>query len=101
MSAVGRHSGGRARAAATAPRPPRRRLLTLSFLVTVTLVAWGVLVVAAIDFGHEARSGDGAAWTFLTLALVGAAACLFATMILGTRLLALVRVGQTSPSPPG
>ena len=98
MTPVGRHSGGHA--AATTPRPARRRLLMLSFFVTVALVAWGVLVVAAIDFGREARSGDGEAWTFLTLASVGAAACLFVTMILGARMLALVREREQPPAPP-
>ena len=58
----------------------------LSLLVTVTLVAWGVLVFAAIEFGRDARSGDSQAWTFLALAAAGATACLFVTMILGARL---------------
>ena len=81
-------------------RPSRRRILVLSVLVTVTLVAWGVLVFAAIDFGREARSGDSAAWTFLVLAGLGAAACLFLTMSLGARLVALVRGRQNTPDRP-
>ena len=36
--------------------------------MTITLVAWGVLVFAAIEFGKEARSGEPEAWTFLVLA---------------------------------
>ena len=83
MTPVGRHTGERAEDEAPPPRPPRRRIFVLSLLVTLTLVAWGVLVYAAIDFGREARSGEPDAWTFLAIAGVGAAACLFVTMILG------------------
>ena len=71
----------------------------LSLLVTLTLVAWGVLVFAAIDFGREARSGEPDAWTFLGLAAAGATACLFVTMILGAKLVGLVR-GRTATAPP-
>lgn len=78
-------------------RPSRRRILVLSLLVTATLVAWGLLVFAAIDFGREARSGDSTAWTFLVLAGLGAAACLFLAMILGTRLMALARERHATP----
>jgi nitrogen fixation/metabolism regulation signal transduction histidine kinase len=70
----------------------------LSVIVTITLVAWGVLVFAAIDFGREARSNDPDAWTFLALASVGATACLFLTMILGARLIALVRRREVPPA---
>ena len=86
---VGRHTGSES--ASPPPRRARGRILLLSLLVTITLVAWGVLVFAAIDFGREARSGEPDAWTFLGLASLGAAACLFLTMILGSRLLAHVR----------
>ena len=36
----------------------RSRLALLAAGVTVTLIAWGFLVAAAIDFGKEARSGE-------------------------------------------
>ena len=72
----------------------------LSVLVTLTLVAWGVLVYAAIDFGREARSGEPDAWTFLAIAGLGAAACLFVTMILGMRLVAVVRGRVVVPPRP-
>ena len=52
-------------------------------------MAWGVLVYAAIDFGQEARSGEPAAWVLLALTTLGAAACLFVTLILGARILPL------------
>ncbi len=97
MSRVGRHTGERPH---DAPRVPRRRILVLSLLVTITLVAWGVLVLAAIEFGREARSGETGAWTFLGLASAGATACLFVTMILGARLVALVRARQEPPPRP-
>ena len=63
-----------------------RRVLLLALGVTATLVAWGVLVYAAIDFGQEARSGEPTAWVLLTITTLGAAACLFVTLLLGTRL---------------
>jgi cytosine/uracil/thiamine/allantoin permease len=65
----------------------------------VTLVAWGALVLTAVDFGRQARSGEADAWTFLALAAVGAAACLSTTLILGAKLVGLVR-GTASPPPP-
>ena len=43
----------------------------------LSVVAWGYLVWAAIDFGAEARGGNGDAWKFLALASLGAVACLF------------------------
>ncbi len=55
--------------------------------MTVTLVAWGFLVVAAVEFGKDARAGQSQAWAFLGLATVGAAACLFLTLILGAKAL--------------
>lgn len=50
-------------------------------------MAWGYLVYAAIDFGTTAREGESRAWAFLALACVGAAACLFAGLILGAKVL--------------
>jgi hypothetical protein len=73
-------------------------MVRLSVAVLVTLVAWAALVFAAIDFGRQGRSGDDGAWKFLVLAAVGATACLFVTLILGAKLVALVR-GTASPSP--
>ena len=99
MTGVGRHTGERVRAAATTARPPKRRIVALSLFVTITLLAWGVLVLAAIDFGRDARSGDSQAWAFLGLASVGAAACLFVTMILGAKLVGVVRA-RTAEAPP-
>lgn len=87
MTDVGKHSG-----AAAEPRQlPRRRLLGLALGITLTLVAWGFLVWAAIDFGASARDGQAVAWAFLALATIGATACLFVTLILGTRLVTTLR----------
>ncbi len=99
MRPVGRHSGEREEETAyAAPRPPQARILVLALIVTATLVAWGVLVYAAIDFGQEARTGESTAWWFLGVATVGAAACLFTTLLLGGRILSLVRGGEPTPS---
>ncbi len=100
MFLVGRHSGAPEAAAttqeATGPRP--RSVLVLALGMTITLVAWGVLVGAAIEFGKEARSGEPEAWTFLVLAALGATACLFLALLLGARALAMVR-GKPQPPP--
>lgn len=94
MTPVGKHSGD--------PAPdqplPRRRLLVLALGITLTLVAWGFLVWAAIDFGADARAGSSTSWAFVVLATLGATACLFLTLILGTRLFAILR-GEVVPRP--
>ncbi len=66
---------------------PSRSSLLHSLCITLCVVAWGFLVKAAIDFGTAARDGEHAAWAFLGLACVGAAACLFTGLIIGVRLL--------------
>lgn len=88
MAPVGKHSGEHH--SSDAPRS-RGRLLLLALGISATLVPWGVLVYAAIDFGRDARSGDTTAWVFLVLGTAGAAACLFLTLILGSRVLTLVK----------
>jgi hypothetical protein len=85
------HPGDVVQNGAVSSRTPHVRILVLSLLVTVTLVAWGVLVMAAIDFGREARSGEPDAWTFLGIAAAGATACLFVAILLVARLVALAR----------
>ncbi len=51
----------------------------------------------AIDFGQSARGGQNSAWAFLSVAAVGAMACLFAGLMLGIRLLREVGI-ITNPS---
>ncbi|MDH2414731.1 hypothetical protein [Nocardioides sp. CER19] len=91
-------AGKRAGSRRSAPPPRRRRPAVLGYAlgITVALVAWGYLVWAAIDFGSDARGGDGRAWWFLGLAALGAVACLFVGLILVTR---LVRTLGRDPSP--
>lgn len=80
---------------------PRRKqgfrpvLAALAGGVTLAVLAWGYLVIAAIDFGTSARGGDGQAWLFLALAAVGAVACLFIGLMLIARLLRAL--GLTRP----
>ena len=62
-------------------------LALLAVGITLSVVAWGYLVYAAIDFGSTARGGDGQAWLYLGLAALGAVACLFAGLMLIARLL--------------
>ena len=91
------------RAGARPKRQLRPVLLALALAVTAALVAWGYLVVAAIDFGTTARNGDGTAWWFLALAATGAMLCLFLGFVLAARVareLGLSRSpGSTAPPP--
>lgn len=74
-------------------------LLALALGVTASVVAWGYLVVSAIDFGAAARDGDGAAWWFLALASLGAVACLFVALILVARISRAIGLTR-GPTPP-
>ena len=65
--------------------------------MTLALIAWGYLVHAAIDFGSDARGGEGSAWLFLLLAAIGAAACLFVALLLGARVLRALASAPVSP----
>jgi hypothetical protein len=97
MRPVGRHEG-----AAEGRRPlPRRRVLGLALGITATVVAWGLLVWEAIDFGSQARAGETPAWIFLGVATIGATACLFLTLILGTRVATLLRGEPQAPRAAG
>ncbi len=68
-------------------RPLQPRLLGLGAAAALAVIAWGVLVWAAISSGRSARGGDSTAWVFMGLASVGAAACLFVALMLTTALL--------------
>lgn len=94
---MGKHSADPVEEVA-APSFDRRRLLLLAAGVTATMVAWGYLVWLAIDFGDQARHGSGSGWFFLVLATIGATACMFLTLVLGTRALKLLR-GDAPPPP--
>jgi hypothetical protein len=91
----GRHSG--ARRAAQRPSSSGRRRLLLGGGCVLLVIAWIVLVKAAIDFGRSARAGDGSAWIFLVIASLGAIACLFAGLVLGVRLLVALNVLSEVP----
>ncbi|WP_121253682.1 hypothetical protein [Nocardioides ferulae] len=96
MSTGGKRAGARR---GTRRRPALQpRLLGLALAVTVSVVAWGYLVYAAIDFGAAARGGDRDAWWFLALASLGAVACLFVGLMLVARLLR--ELGITRPPEP-
>jgi hypothetical protein len=94
---MGKHSG--------VPAEPEkrehvsRRLFLLAVGITATLIAWGFLVWAAIDFGASARGGESQAWAFLGLATIGATACLFVTLILGSKLMRTMRGQRPVPQP--
>lgn len=90
-----------------AAKPPRRgvrlepSLLLHAAAVTFCVVAWGYLVTAAIDFGTTARGGEGQAWAFLAVACLGAAACLFAGLMFGARLLTMLGLLRGEPATDG
>jgi hypothetical protein len=75
-------------------------MLFLALGITASVVAWGYLVFLAIDFGTSARDGDAQAWFFLAVATLGAIACLFLALTLGTRLIARYRASSGPPEPP-
>jgi len=83
------------------PAVSRNRLLKLGLGVTLSVVAWGYLVTAAIHFGSQARDGEGQAWVFLIFATVGATACMFVMLILASKALATLRGETPPPSVPG
>jgi hypothetical protein len=87
-----------------AGRRPRRRgggaLFLLALGITATVVAWGYLVYLAIDFGTSARNGDTTAWWYLALATVGAIACLYVALSLGTRMAIRLKANAAPPSAP-
>ena len=102
---AGKHSG--ARRAPVKRARPRGGTLLLAAGVTFCVIAWGYLVTAAIDFGATAREGQSGAWLFLALACLGAAACLFAGLLIGVRLLRALGLiaaaeprGVVEPPPP-
>lgn len=91
--AVGKRSGDRGRARF------RPDLLALALGITFAIVAWGYLVLAAIDFGSTARhDGKGSAWAFLAIASVGGMLCLFLAFMLAVRLFRALGV-TSSPEP--
>ena len=108
-AAQGRHAGP-ARLEEHAPRrgsskrSSKAPLLLLALGITASVVAWGYLVYLAIDFGTAARDGNSRGWWFLGLATIGAIACLFVAMMLGTRLVSRLRANTPpppTPRPPG
>ena len=84
----------------TGPRS-RTPLLLLALGVTFSVVAWGYLVYAAIDFGANARAGEAGSWWLLGLASVGAVACLFVGLLLVARLMRMLGLLKAeAPQPP-
>ena len=75
-------------------------VLLLALGITAAVVAWGYLVYLAIDFGTAARDGDATGWWMLAMATIGAIACLFVGMLLGTRFAQRLRGGAAPPGPP-
>jgi hypothetical protein len=97
----GRHTGpARLDEPTPKPRSSSGPLMLLALGITATVVAWGYLVYLAIDFGTAARDGDSTGWWLLALATVGAIACLFAGMMLVSRLVRRLRSDSRPPTPP-
>ena len=66
---------------------PVRTVVGYAVGVLLSAAAWVVLVLAAIDFGTTARSGERLGWVFMSLAVVGAIGCLLLALVLGGRVL--------------
>ena len=94
--------GGKRKGSRKAPKKKVQldpSLLLYAGGITFCVIAWGYLVSAAIDFGSTARSGTSEAWLYLAVACVGAAACLFAGLMLGARLLRGLGITSAPPEP--
>ncbi|MBM7516315.1 hypothetical protein [Nocardioides nitrophenolicus] len=77
----GKRAGDRAKATF------RPALLLIAAGATASVVAWGYLVIAAIDFGATGRhDGKTSAWVLMGVASLGAMLCLFLTFMLAIRL---------------
>lgn len=100
VGVAGRGKRAGARRAGTGQRAFDRTALVLCAAITVCVIAWGYLVYAAIDFGTSARDGASSGWAFMALAAVGAMACLFFGLMLGTRLLSRLGVIAPEEDPP-
>jgi hypothetical protein len=104
---VAKKQAGRRSVGKRAGNRPLRRfrpvLLALALGVTASVVAWGYLVYAAIDFGTTARGGDGTAWAFLVLAALGAVLCLFLGLVLVARIFRALGItgAPGAPTSPG
>lgn len=72
-------------------------MLALAAGVTATVVAWGFLVFAAIDFGRTAREDNGGDWVLMGLATLGAVACMFLAIVLAAQMQSLMRGDPTRP----
>jgi len=93
---MGKHSGG------TPVGPSSRALALNAGGAVLTAVAWALLVYYAIGFGPDAKAGELVSWLFLAVATLGAIACLFLALLLGARLLGLVRGdADAEPVAPG
>jgi len=82
---------------------PRRRLLLLGTGTAVALVVWIVLVVTAVRLVGAARGGASGGgiggWVLVVLVFAGAAASLFVGLLLGVRLVGVVRRREPAPAP--
>ncbi|MCY7396558.1 MAG: hypothetical protein LH468_10470 [Nocardioides sp.] len=73
------------------------RALAMTAGVLVAVLAWAVLVLAGIRFGQSARDGERAGWVFMLIAALGAVACLFVALILGSKVLRSLGVAARAP----
>ena len=78
---------------------PRRRLLLLGTGTALALVVWVVLVVTAVRLVGAAHGGGFGGWVLVVLASAGAAASLFVGLLLGVRLVGVVRRREPAPAP--
>lgn len=83
-----------------AARPRRtvdRQAVTSGAAALAAALAWVVLVYAGIRFGQSARGGDSTGWIFMAIASLGAVACLFLALVLGSRTARLLGFATQKP----
>lgn len=99
MTRVGRHSApGKRRAPRNVRQPRPRRVPWQAIALTLgSVLAWALLVWFAIQLGPDVRQGQTPAIALLTVAGLGAMACLFLGLAQGLKILDTIR---TTPRPP-
>ncbi len=88
-------TAGRRRAEpAKRPPGPAKLLGAIAAGVVVASLCWFLLVLAAIDFGGEARNGNSTAWVLMVAASAGAIGCLVLVMLLGNKALSAIGLAK-------
>jgi hypothetical protein len=76
----------------------RRDVAAYAVAILCSAGVWGLLVFLAIRWGAAARAGEGPGWTAFAVASLAAVACLFAGLMLVSRLSRSLGLSGPAPS---